>query len=46
MQKTHTLIPKRDVTELKAKRLGYFNNSLKSLKDRLMGSFRLSETMV
>jgi len=29
-QKTHTLIPKNDVTEPKAKMLGYSNNQLKS----------------
>jgi len=27
-QKTHTLIPKNDVNEPKARRLGYFNNHL------------------
>jgi len=38
-RKNTPLIPRNDVTEPKARRLGYSNNKLKD-------SFRLSETMV
>jgi len=44
IQKT-PLIPKNDVTEPKAKRLGYSNNQLKSCK-QVKGQFKLSKTMV
>jgi len=41
---TH-LIPKNDVTDPKAKKLGYSNYQLKAI-NMLKGSFRLPETMV
>jgi len=42
MQKTHTFIPKNDVTEPKPRRLGFSNNQLKAI-NKLKDSFKLPE---